>query len=74
LRKPDHAIFQLSLSNLNSSSERAVFVGDNLKADIIPSKDIGMRAILKGKDNSSSYPDATCDDLMEIPNLIMSFS
>ncbi|GAA3402248.1 HAD family hydrolase [Paenibacillus hodogayensis] len=74
LRKPDHAIFRLSLSNLNSSSERAVFVGDNLNADIIPSQEIGMRTILKGKHHSSRYPDATCEDLTEIPNLIKGFS
>lgn len=74
LRKPDHEIFRLSLSNLDSSSERTVFVGDNLKADIIPSKEIGMRTILKSKDSSSSYADASCNDLTEIPNIINGFS
>jgi len=74
LRKPEHAIFRLSLTNLNSSSERTVFIGDNLKADIIPSKEIGMRAIHRGKDHSSKYPDAICDNLMEIPTLINGLS
>lgn len=74
LRKPDHAIFQLSLSNLNSSAERSVFVGDNLKADIIPSNEIGMRTILKCNDHTVNYPDAICDHLLEIPDLIKGFS
>ncbi|WP_138751636.1 HAD family hydrolase [Paenibacillus sinopodophylli] len=73
LRKPDHAIFRLSLSNLNSLAERSVFIGDNLKADIVPSKEMGMRTIFKSKDISSSYPDATCDDLTEIPKIINAF-
>lgn len=42
LRKPDHAIFQLALSNLNAQVECTVFVGDNLEAVIIPSKELGM--------------------------------
>lgn len=74
LRKPDHAIFELSLSNLDSSCERAVFIGDNINADIIPSKEIGMRTIHKSKDILSHYADATCDNLQEIPNIIKGFS
>ncbi|MGO4696149.1 HAD family hydrolase [Paenibacillus sp. 2TAB26] len=74
LRKHDHAIFQLSLSNLSSSSAQSVFVGDNLKADIIPANELGMRTILKSNDHSIKYPDAICHDLREIPAIIHRFS
>lgn len=71
IKKPDHSIFQFALTNLESTSAHTVFVGDNLKADIVPSKQLGMFTILKCKDYSSTLPDAICDDLCEIPNIIM---
>ncbi|WP_054024081.1 HAD family hydrolase [Bacillus sp. FJAT-28004] len=74
LRKPDHAIFQLSLCNLSSSAAKSVFVGDNLKADIIPANEMGMRTILKSNDSTFSYPDAICNDLLEIHAIIDRFS
>jgi len=74
LRKPDHAIFQLSLSNLGSSPEQSVFVGDNLTADIMPSHELGMRTIFKSDDRTTDYPDAICKDLREIVDLINGFS
>ncbi|WP_246079364.1 HAD family hydrolase [Paenibacillus piri] len=70
IKKPDHAIFKIALSNLRSSSERCVFVGDSLKADVIPAKELGMLAILKSKEYSFTQPDAVCDDLADIPNII----
>lgn len=70
IKKPDQAIFQIALSKLNSSSERSVFIGDSLKVDVIPAKELGMYTILKSKDNSFTLPDAICDNLAEIPNII----
>ncbi|MBW7453760.1 HAD family hydrolase [Paenibacillus sepulcri] len=70
IKKPDLAIFQMALKNLKSSSKRTVFIGDSLKADIIPAKELGMFTILKGKDYSFTQPDAICDNLMEIPDII----
>ncbi|WP_435171455.1 HAD family hydrolase [Paenibacillus glycanilyticus] len=73
LRKPDPAIFQLSLSNLNVSAAEAVFVGDNMKKDMIPAKELGMRTVWKQRADPNEYTDFACDDLSEIPNLIYSF-
>ncbi|ACT01176.1 HAD family hydrolase [Paenibacillus sp. JDR-2] len=73
LRKPDPAIFQLSLTNLNVSAAEAVFVGDNLKKDMIPAKELGMKTIWKQMADPNEYADFACDDLSEIPNLIYSF-
>lgn len=74
IKKPEHAIFQIALSKLNSSSECSVFIGDNLKADVIPAKQLGMYTILKSKDNSFTQPDAICDNLTEIPDIIKRLS
>ncbi|BFT72516.1 HAD family hydrolase [Paenibacillus sp. P36] len=70
IKKPDHTIFQIALKNLESLSERSVFIGDSLKSDVIPAKELGMYAILKSKDVSYKEPDAICDSLMEIPKII----
>ncbi|MGO4546780.1 HAD family hydrolase [Paenibacillus sp. 2TAB23] len=70
IKKPDHAIFNIALKDLDSSCERTVFIGDSLRADIIPAKELGMFAILKSKDESHTEPDAICDNLMDLPNVI----
>jgi haloacid dehalogenase superfamily, subfamily IA, variant 3 with third motif having DD or ED/haloacid dehalogenase superfamily, subfamily IA, variant 1 with third motif having Dx(3-4)D or Dx(3-4)E len=70
VRKPDHAIFQLSLSHLNIAADEAVFVGDNIQKDMIPAKELGMRTIWKQKNVYSEYADRVCDDLLQIPTLI----
>ncbi|CAM3682181.1 HAD family hydrolase [Paenibacillus lactis] len=72
IKKPDHAIFQIALKHLRSIGRRTVFVGDSIEADIIPAKELGMFTILKAKDALSTLPDAICDDLIEIPNIIKS--
>jgi putative hydrolase of the HAD superfamily len=74
LRKPDHKIFRLALNNLNSLHNTSVFVGDNLKADIIPAKEIGMFTILKGIGEKHIFSDAITNDLEEIPEIINSFN
>jgi FMN phosphatase YigB (HAD superfamily) len=56
--------------NLNSLSDRCVMVGDNLKADVIPAKELGMYTVLKSKDSSASQPNAICDNLIEIPSIV----
>jgi putative hydrolase of the HAD superfamily len=70
IKKPDPEIFRIALNNLKSSSERCVFIGDSLKADVIPAKELGMFTILKSRDNSITQPDAICDDLTEIPDIV----
>ncbi|MCM3627565.1 HAD family hydrolase [Paenibacillus glycanilyticus] len=70
LRKPDPAIFQLSLSNLKLAADQAVFVGDNLKADIMPAKELGMRTIWKQRGTGHEHADMVCDDLSALPELI----
>jgi putative hydrolase of the HAD superfamily len=70
IKKPDPEIFKIALKNLNSLSDRCVMVGDNLKADVIPAKELGMYTVLKSKDSSASQPNAICDNLIEIPSIV----
>jgi putative hydrolase of the HAD superfamily len=74
MRKPDHSIFHLALKNMNSSVNTSVFVGDNLKADIIPAKEIGMFTILKGNGEKHIYSDSITNDLTEIPKIVNQFN
>ena len=46
LMKPDHRIFNYTLTNLLIKPEEAIMVGDNTKRDIIPAKELGMKTIL----------------------------
>lgn len=73
IKKPDPEIFRIALTNLRSSSERCVFVGDSLKADVIPAKELGMFTILKCRD-TSTIPDVISDDLKEIPGIVLRLS
>lgn len=43
--KPDPRIFERALSALNVRPENAIFIGDTVTADIVPTKAMGMRAI-----------------------------
>ncbi|MEM0449790.1 MAG: HAD family hydrolase [Methanomassiliicoccales archaeon] len=47
LRKPHPKIFKIALSNLGASASEAIFVGNNLQADILGALNVGMTAILK---------------------------
>ncbi|MDF2713826.1 MAG: haloacid dehalogenase [Paenibacillus sp.] len=73
IKKPDHAIFRLALTNLKSTSDCSVFVGDSLKSDITPAMELGMHTILK-TNHYDSFPTACCDDLLEIPDIVNGFS
>jgi len=46
LAKPDPRIFQLILDHFDVNGEECVMIGDNLEADIIPARTLGMRGIL----------------------------
>ncbi len=51
LRKPSPQIFLLALKRLELPAHEAAFVGDSLERDMLPSIEMGMKAIwLKGSD------------------------
>jgi FMN phosphatase YigB (HAD superfamily) len=47
LRKPNPEIFRMELARVGATPEEALFVGNNLQADIKGALDVGMRAVLK---------------------------
>ena len=79
IRKPDVRIFQKLLENWRMSSERAVMIGDTLRADVLGAKNAGMRSIWLTEaaespenrtDAGSIVPEATAVKLTEVPTLI----
>jgi putative hydrolase of the HAD superfamily len=55
-KKPDPFIFETALGKLGATADKAVFIGDNLKADIEPSKKLGMTTIWVNS-SSETKPD-----------------
>lgn len=45
VKKPDPIIFNRALELLNADASDSVFIGDNLRADMEPAKNLGMRTI-----------------------------
>lgn len=77
-RKPHPAIFDEALRLLGLTSKEAVFVGDDLWADIYGAKSIGMRTVwIKRKEKVQEpiiNPDAEVNSLKELMEVILSFS
>lgn len=46
VKKPNKLPFELAMSRLDVSSSEVLFVGDSLKRDIIPAKNLGMKTLL----------------------------
>lgn len=69
-RKPSRVIYERSLSELGSTPEKTVMVGDTLDADVLGPKEMGMRAILIDADGSKSenhhLPDAVVKSIGEV--------
>ncbi|NKC68116.1 HAD family hydrolase [Vagococcus fluvialis] len=73
IKKPNLEIFEQALLEANISPKEAIYVGDRVDNDIIPSKKIGMRAIRikqglgKFHKESETYPsDMIINDLSEL--------
>ncbi|MCW3992458.1 MAG: HAD family hydrolase, partial [Candidatus Bathyarchaeota archaeon] len=69
-RKPNRIIFERALSELESTPEKAVMVGDTFDADIVGAKNMGMKAILIGANGSQGdncpLPDAVVISIGEV--------
>jgi len=78
LWKPDPRIFETSLAALNTSADRAVFVGDRLAEDIHGAHRAGLRSVLlegtqdySDLDPTDFHPDATIRRLAELPGSLI---
>jgi HAD superfamily hydrolase (TIGR01549 family) len=74
LRKPNPRIFQIALENLGIEAREAVYVGNNLQADIKGAHDSGMKAVLKKSNyffpDDSIVPDACVDEWSELKGVL----
>ena len=74
LRKPNPEIFRIALKNLGVAAIDAVYVGNNLQADIKGARDSGMKAVLKKSNyffpDDSIVPDAFVDDWSELEGIL----
>lgn len=69
--KPHPHIFHHALRAVNAAPEEAVFVGDNLSADVDGAQKVGMRAVLRTTHGTLPLqrmivPDACVDDLNQL--------
>ena len=83
VRKPVRAIFEVALQGLGFPADRVVHVGDDVDADVIGAKDVGMRAVWFNADRQGYRPryrrrseaspdraDAVVRDLAELPPIL----
>jgi putative hydrolase of the HAD superfamily len=77
-RKPHSKIFTHFLNSLDVKAEEAIFVGDDLEADIKGAKDSGITTVLiirqsnkKRKCNQDILPDHTVNSLLELEKLLI---
>jgi HAD superfamily hydrolase (TIGR01549 family) len=73
-RKPKRLLFDLALSELNSSPDKAVMIGDTVVADVVGPKEIGMKAVLIDEDGSKKdshhLADAVIKNIGELQNVL----
>ena len=73
-RKPKRLLFDLALTELSSTPESSVMVGDTVRADVIGPKEIGMKAVLIDEDGSKKdshhLADAVIRNIGELQNVL----
>ena len=73
-QKPHRRIFERALEIADVPPTDAVMVGDRMLADIWGAKRLGMRAVLRRTPHEQApvdvTPDATIDDLTELPRIL----
>ena len=74
-RKPKRLLFDLALTELKSTPEKSVMVGDTVEADVIGPKEIGMKAILIDADGSKKdshhLADAVIRNIGEVQRVLL---
>jgi HAD superfamily hydrolase (TIGR01509 family) len=70
LRKPDAAIFKLTLKRLGLEAHEAAYVGDSYVHDALAARAIGLRGILL--DSLDLHPESVCPRIKSLDDLILS--
>jgi len=60
-RKPDRRIFQLALDAVGVAANEAVFIGDNLHADVYGARRAGLLSIWKRPPHVTAIPPTSLD-------------
>ncbi len=70
-QKPHRQIFERALALADARADEAFMVGDRLDADVLGASRLGMRSVLRRTEHRQrevgARPDATIDDLTELP-------
>nr|WP_196807619.1 HAD-IA family hydrolase [Candidatus Solirubrobacter pratensis] len=76
-RKPDPRIFLVALRALGTAPQRAAHVGDSVKRDVVPARDLGMLAIqyvgLREGAGGSRRADIVMRDYRELPAMLRQY-
>lgn len=68
VKKPNPIIFQYALKQANSTPEKSVMIGDNIEADILGAKAVGMHTLLFSQNHKSQNGFVVANQLLEIKN------
>jgi putative hydrolase of the HAD superfamily len=70
LGKPSHTIFREACRRAGDASERCVHIGDDLEADVVPSRALGMRGIHLSRTGNSPLGPPVISSLRDLSPLI----
>jgi len=71
-KKPNPAIFQYAMNQVDASAEECIMIGDDIKADIQGAASVGMNQIWTNLINGKSYykPTFEVNNLIEIKDIL----
>jgi putative hydrolase of the HAD superfamily len=70
VKKPNPLIFQFALNQANSTPERSMMIGDNIEADILGAKAVGMHTLLFNPLGELHSEIIQTSNLLEIKNFL----
>jgi putative hydrolase of the HAD superfamily len=70
LRKPDVNFYKKAIELLGVNSSEIIYVGDSIKLDIVPAREVGMNAYLIDRENYYPLFDKRIGSLTDIENIL----
>lgn len=71
LGKPSHSIFREACRRAGDATEQCVHIGDDLDADVVPSRALGMRGIHLSRAGNSPLGPPVISTLHDLPALVL---
>lgn len=69
--KPDQKVFLTVLKELKTEPEQTVMVGDDIKRDLIPAKNLGIKPVLIDRENKfQDYPGMRINSLKKLEKIL----